>query len=319
MNNNKKCFVIMPFSKTYKLTKEKWAEIFEYTIKPAVEESGLGYKCERFKLRRANITKDILQELDKAHVVIADLTGSNPNVLWELGVRHILSNRTILIAQDERFLPSDLKDYPIIPYKYKQAPTEVAKFKQDIKDKLEDIEANPENPDSPAADFLGGINRDLLSTKKSENSKKLTALISQLSYNLEAIGTIAKQARANRRKREKDATYLAGSDMRLDISSLDLLLSTHYILVAKDTLEMAMNARNVFVATNAKMDCWHDFNRAPDIDDKFVEFLPIFKKDVISLLKKINKIRLDYINSNYQEPKEPIINLASGKHERYIK
>ena len=67
MNNKKKCFVIMPFSRTYKLTKEKWTEIFEHKIKPAVEESGCGYNCERYELRRANITKDILDELNNAH------------------------------------------------------------------------------------------------------------------------------------------------------------------------------------------------------------------------------------------------------------
>ncbi len=53
----------MPFSKAYSLTKEQWTEVFEHKIKPAVEESGFGYKCERYELRRANITKAILQEI----------------------------------------------------------------------------------------------------------------------------------------------------------------------------------------------------------------------------------------------------------------
>ena len=110
MKNKKKCFVIMPFSETDSLAERKWTEIFEHIIQPAVEDCGLGHECGRYEFRRANIIKDILQELNSAHVVIADLTDGNSNVLWELGVRHTLSKRTILIAQDKKFLPSDLKD-----------------------------------------------------------------------------------------------------------------------------------------------------------------------------------------------------------------
>lgn len=319
MNNKKKCFVIMPFSETDSTAEKKWTEIFEHTIKLAVEECGLGYECKRYGLGRANIIKDILEDLNRAQVVIADLTDSNSNVLWELGVRHTLSRRTILIAQDKKFLLSDLKDYPLITYKYKQTPAEVSKFKREIKGKLEDIEANPEKPDSPVADFLENKNIHLLYFQKSENYKRLTALVSQLSYNLKTIDSIVKKARQNKKAREKDEEYLSGLDVQLDISGLDLLLSTLYISLYEDLLTEVIEARDIFISTNAKVSCWHELRRAPDIDDKFIEFLPMFKKSTISLLKKMNKLRLDYENNNYQEPKEPIISLASNKHEKYLK
>ena len=98
MNNKKKCFVIMPFSDTNSLAEEKWTGVFEHIIKPAVEECGFNYECKRYSLGRANIVRDILEDLNRAELVIADLTDNNPNVLWELGVRHTLKRRTILVA-----------------------------------------------------------------------------------------------------------------------------------------------------------------------------------------------------------------------------
>ena len=55
----------MPFSKTQSCTEQKWTEIFEYIIKPAVEEGGLGYECERSVAERQNIIKGILESLKK--------------------------------------------------------------------------------------------------------------------------------------------------------------------------------------------------------------------------------------------------------------
>jgi len=321
MNNKKKCFVIMPFSETDSLAEGKWTEIFEHEIKPAVEESGFSYKCERYKFRRANITKDILQELNSALVVIADLTDNNPNVLWELGVRHTLSKRTILIAQDKKFLPSDLKDYPIITYKYKQRPAEVSKFRREIKDKLEDIEADPDKPDNPVADFLEHKNIDLLSSQKSENCKKLTALVSELSENLDHVEIVLKEATNNRklRKNKKREEGIVVSTVRFDTTCLDLLISTHYVTLSKDTLQSALKAREHLKISNARLDCWHERHFAESIEEGFIEFLPVFKEDITTLLKEISTIRVDYINDNYEEPSLPPPILSRPAHQEYIK
>ena len=56
--------------------------------------------------------KDIIQPIFEADVVIADLTGLNANVLYELGIAHSFNKKTIVITQDEvSELPFDLKLY----------------------------------------------------------------------------------------------------------------------------------------------------------------------------------------------------------------
>lgn len=159
----KKCFVIMPFSSTKSCTDEQWSDIFENTIKPAVDESGFDYECFRASLVIGNIIRDILDNLYTADVVIADLTDRNANVFYELGVRHALRNATILIAQDIAHVPFDLNNYATLMYDWKTRSGK-EEFKRKIKKTLSIIEANPNdiNVISPISAYL----------KRRSNAKK---------------------------------------------------------------------------------------------------------------------------------------------------
>ena len=84
MRQKKKCFVIMPISTSQSCTEDEWTSIFDEMIKPAVTGSKLGFICERSRPRTGNLIRDILNELNRADVVIADLTDMNPNVFYEL-------------------------------------------------------------------------------------------------------------------------------------------------------------------------------------------------------------------------------------------
>src|SRR5512134_3092300 len=86
-------FVIMPYG-----TKEgiDFDAVYEELIRPALES-------ERFQVYRAddeiiagNIRTDMFQELLLADLVVADLSIDNPNVWYELGVRHALRARGVI-------------------------------------------------------------------------------------------------------------------------------------------------------------------------------------------------------------------------------
>lgn len=152
---DKKCFVIMPFSKTQSCTEEEWNDIFDNMIKPSVENSRSNYRCLRADILIGNIIKHILDNLNKADVVLADLTDRNPNVFYELGVRHALRNGTILITQNIDDVPFDLRQYSVIKYSWK-----TRKGKDDFMDKVNKVLAVIENdPDgkntaSPIKEYL---------------------------------------------------------------------------------------------------------------------------------------------------------------------
>jgi hypothetical protein len=148
------CFVIMPFSATEnpKLRAEDWTEIFEGTFRPAAE--ALKYTCSRSTLRPGNFVQDILQSLNIADVVIADLTGQRSNVFYELGIRHTLRSGTVLVTQELSDIPSDLRSYGAIQYGWK-TDTERQRFKADLEGHVRAIENDPSLQDSPVANFLG--------------------------------------------------------------------------------------------------------------------------------------------------------------------
>jgi ActR/RegA family two-component response regulator len=155
MPPKRKCFVIMPFSTTKSCTEEQWVEIFDNMIKPAVEDSGFDYECFRASLVIGNIIRDILDNLNKADVVIADMTDRNPNVFYELGVRHALRNATILITQDMEHVPFDLKHYSTIKYEWTTKKGR-AEFNNRIKEAFSVIEKDPDGADvmSPIREYL---------------------------------------------------------------------------------------------------------------------------------------------------------------------
>ena len=99
----KKAFVIMPFQdqffEVYEMLKMHFVDSFEFSN--AADEGN-----------QQNILKDIVQPIYEADVVIADLTGLNPNVMYELGLAHSFNKKTITITQDDlSTLPFDLKQY----------------------------------------------------------------------------------------------------------------------------------------------------------------------------------------------------------------
>jgi hypothetical protein len=89
-------------------------DIYEFIIVPAVKETGLEPYRADLDLTPGAITPKMLSELLNARVVIADLTGRNPNVFYELGIIHSFERPLISIADSAASLPFDAKDERII-------------------------------------------------------------------------------------------------------------------------------------------------------------------------------------------------------------
>lgn len=116
------CFVIMPIGKRGNREYKIFKAIFDSVIKPAVEidddGKNTGLRCERAdqEVRTGNIPRDIIEKLASAEIVIADLTTRNQNVFYELGVRHSLKQKTIMIAQSVDDIPFDISNYRTVIY-----------------------------------------------------------------------------------------------------------------------------------------------------------------------------------------------------------
>lgn len=97
-------FVAMPFGTKRNPQGEAidFNRVYAELLKPALDAAG----CEVFRAdeeqRAGDIRSDMFQELLVADLVLADLTLDNPNVWYELGVRHALRARGVVIVQGPR-------------------------------------------------------------------------------------------------------------------------------------------------------------------------------------------------------------------------
>lgn len=106
---DKLIFVLMPFA-------EKYKEIYEDVIKPLVKEMGLRSLRADEIFGPGAIMEDILKSIAKARIIIADVTGRNPNVFYELGIAHTVKNDVIIITQALEDIPFDLRHLRYIEY-----------------------------------------------------------------------------------------------------------------------------------------------------------------------------------------------------------
>jgi len=103
-------FVLMPFE-------AKFDDHYRLGIKAAAEDAG--YYCERLdeQIFEETMLARIYNQIAKADVVVADMTGRNPNVFYEVGYAHALNKRTILLTSVADDIPFDLRHHFHIVYK----------------------------------------------------------------------------------------------------------------------------------------------------------------------------------------------------------
>jgi hypothetical protein len=107
--DNTLCFVLMPF-------KPSFDRLFKEIIQPAVWHSGFScYKADDFFSPKP-IMEDIWTQICKSKVIIADVTGKNPNVFYEIGIAHTVGKPVILITHDKNDVPFDLAHLRYIIY-----------------------------------------------------------------------------------------------------------------------------------------------------------------------------------------------------------
>ncbi len=118
------CFVLMPFNS------DALDEIYQdYVKQPLIKECKLKVERADDFFTVNTIIKDVWFGINRAKVIIAELTGRNPNVFYELGISHTLGKKVILISQNIEDVPSDLRHIRFIHYQFTPKGVEVLKKK----------------------------------------------------------------------------------------------------------------------------------------------------------------------------------------------
>jgi hypothetical protein len=183
---DERVFVIQQIGASDTPERKRADEIFEGIIIPAVETSSLKAYRADLDVTPGAITPRMLQELLAARVVIADLTGRNPNVFYELGITHSFARPLISIADSSAALPFDAKDERVIELgeylhtglTLRQGQKAISRLKESLRIVLQDDYVPP----SPLRDLA--VNR---SVDQLASNDPLAAEVAQMRETLEDI------------------------------------------------------------------------------------------------------------------------------------
>lgn len=134
--------MIMPFSEDFLALfdelKQRFAEGYVFTNAGDMDN-------------QQNILRDIIDGLVNADVVIADVTGLNSNVFYELGLAHAMNKKVIIITQDIGELPFDIKAYRA--HEYSMQFNKIPKLYEEISKCLDGAISGKIKYGNPVSDF----------------------------------------------------------------------------------------------------------------------------------------------------------------------
>jgi hypothetical protein len=115
------CFFISPIGAEGSETRRRSDAVNDFIVKPAVASLGLRTVRADEVDRPGQMTLDVFEHVVNAKAAVADLTGANPNVFYELAVRHTVQLPVVLIVDERELaaLPFDINQMRVIGFDHR--------------------------------------------------------------------------------------------------------------------------------------------------------------------------------------------------------
>jgi hypothetical protein len=163
--NKEKCFIITPIGEDNDPIRRHIDGIIDAAIKPALSDK-YEVQAAHHISKPGSITKQVIEAIYNAKLVVANLTGRNPNVMYELALRHAIGKPVIMIVERGTPVPSDIIMQRVILY------SNDAKGVLELRDDLKKAESEIvfEEKGGPIVEVLGDISHDVGNPEKVENT-----------------------------------------------------------------------------------------------------------------------------------------------------
>jgi DNA-binding CsgD family transcriptional regulator len=107
-------FVISQVGSADSTERARADELCQFVIQPALDDLDLDLKRSDEDPTPGSVTLQIVRSIANASVVIADLTGRNPNVYYELGLAHSFNKPVVILVDHVESLAFDMQDQRVI-------------------------------------------------------------------------------------------------------------------------------------------------------------------------------------------------------------
>lgn len=192
----KQAFFVTPIGEQGSDERERADSVLKHVLTPALSDYEI-IRADKIE-NPGSINVDIIERLYKSDLVVADLTGFNPNVMYEVGVRHSFNLPIIQFAQQGQRLPFDLATERTIFF-------DLAKLDsvEEAKNRIGAAEAAI----SGGEKYLGPVSRALNVAAVFSDESDIAQAIETLSDQIEALGESMWQYSGSIDNFDRDAEY----------------------------------------------------------------------------------------------------------------
>jgi len=223
---NKKCFVITPIGAPESATRRAAQGLLDAAIKPVLNEQGYDVFVAHEISSPGSITKQVIQHLLEDDLVVANLTGLNPNVMYELAVRHAKRLPVVSLAEEGTDLPFDIADERTIFYRNDMTGVEALKPSLEATVKSAAKEKQSDNPIYRAARSM--IIRESAETKDADR---------YIMERLDSIDTVLSRLSRQRSTLSRSSVEIEREGLRMSLKGDDSSVS--------DLLKSLENSRHI--------------------------------------------------------------------------
>lgn len=165
-HHEKLCFVISPIGEPDSETRKRSDQVLKHVIRPAA--ISCGYKAVRADEidKPGMITSQVIQHVVNDALVVADLTERNPNVFYELAIRHALRRPLVQIIRKGEGIPFDVAGTRTIYVDHKDLDS-VEAAKNEIIEQIKALEKDSSDIETPIS-----VSLDLQLLRQSEKPEE---------------------------------------------------------------------------------------------------------------------------------------------------